>query len=684
MSSFWDRDSTFKQDGSSFSTNAPNTIEPSSDQQFVFTICLDNTLKIWNQATGKVISEANLVNGNPPHAKPTTPPMNPASTSFIRSFYLGNGQHSLVTFAPNADNQFKFWDISGGLTSPISVKDRFPQLELRLPDPDPSGNSVWSLTGLETKTDENQRPQEIWALWRSNNLHRLFSIQFDFSDPEPDWHQGWVETCFTAMSDDLPPDPTPSSLVDTNERWCSFLLRPGRFDSSVLQTSLSMYQEALNLKRVKVRKGASLEEQLCSSVASSISLRKYEEPELDYDRFFADSDAQWRQVWRIARNLQARLRAPLSLSYDKFAGAPWVAMTGYGCLVRRCSKIEMACLNDRVLLRSPLGKTRGRGRRADTTSDDMEDVASRLVLAASILRQRSSPELFKSIETALLVEIYQEAEKSPSTRLTDLYESSNMANELTDEAYEATMETLERLGGPPSVDNDLFIAALNLLPENLQRHGSSLRYNDLGLRLITVGASDIIFLCRQVLIDLFSLVLFLEFEMDQEEMRSVGLEAAELFPQFMTMFKDYEERMWLVTRRREKTGHASAGLINSGPTILQDLFAPQVTPQPAVNLSQCVLITEDSEKLVTLPGGYADTDPDDASVYILCNLINNNDLELAGDFLRFLSNTPWAAYGRGRVYLARREFDNSAFHFRKSAYYLGKNSLFAIMVLLLI
>ncbi|KAL9618004.1 MAG: hypothetical protein Q9160_007252 [Pyrenula sp. 1 TL-2023] len=657
--------------GVKFPTIAPNTIEPSSDQQFVFTICLDNTLKIWNQATGKMISETNLLNGNRSHANPTTPPMNPASASFIRSFYLGSGQHSLVTFAPNADNQVKFWDVNGGLTTPISVKDRFPQIELRLPDPDPSGNSVWSLTGLETKSDENQRPQEMWALWRSNNLHRLFSVQFDFSDPEPEWEQSWVETSFTALSDDAPPDPSSSSLVDTTERWCTFLLRPGRFDLSVLQTSLSMYQEALNLKRVKMRKGASLEEQLCSSVASSVSLRRYEEREIDYDRFFADSDAQWRQIWRIARNLQARLRAPLSLSFDKFSGTPWVAMTGCGCLIRRCSKIEMACLKDRALSRSPLAKSRGRGRRADTGYDDIEDVVSRLVLAASVLRHNSSPELFNSIETALLAEVYQEEEKSPSARLTDFYESSNMANELTDEAYEATMETLEKLGGPPSIDNDLFNAALNLLPENIKRHGSALRYNDLGLRLVTAGASDIIFLCRQVLIDLFSLVLFLEFEMDQEEMRSIGLEAAELFPQFMTLFKDYEERVWLVTSKREKNVNALPAFVNSDSTILQDLFAPKLTPQPAVNISQGVVITESIERLVTLPGGDADTDPDDISVYILCNLINNNDLELAGDFLRFQSNSPWAAYGRGRVCLARRDFDASAFYFRKSAYYLA-------------
>lgn len=674
MSSFWDRDATFKYEGNIYSRNAPSAMEPSSDQQFVFTVCLDHTLKIWNQATGKIVSEMGLISGNAPQPTPVKPPMNPSSSSFVRSFYLGNGQYSLITFAPNEDSQFKFWDISGGLTTPVVVRDRFPKAVFRPPDPDPLGNSVWSLNGLEISQDENQQPHEIWVLWRSNNLYKLYSIKTDFSDPQTGWDNGWLQTCFSSLSDDAPPDPVPSRLVDTTERWYQFLLTPGRFDRSVLEASLTIYQAALNLKRLKVRKEASLQERLCASIASNVTLRRYDEADADYDQFFADTDAQWRQIWRIARNIQAQMRTPLSLSFDKLAGMPWIAMAGHGCTIRECSTIEKACLNDGGSIENApiMAKARSRGRRSDPSPEVSGGNCSKLIRAASIMRQKIPPELFNSIENALLAEIYQEIEKSAPARLADFYNSTNMNFDLPDEAYEATLEALESLGGPSSIDNELFMATLDLLPNDRETKRSSLRYTQLGLKLITGGATDVICLCRQVLFNICCLIIFLEYELDRDEMRPVDLDAAELFAHSIGIFKDYEKRAWLTKHTRERSTGPSSVAASSEPTILEDIFAMDVWPQPVVHCPQRSLITQSINDLVIWSAGAPDSQTDDTFVYILCNLVANDEIDLAGDFLRFQSNTPWAAYGKGRAYLAQRNFDAASYHFRKSSYYLGK------------
>lgn len=676
MSSFWDRDAAFKYEGKIYSAHAPSAIEPSSDQQFVFTVCLDHTLKVWNQATGKVISETSLMTGKQQIQSPEKPPMNPSSSSFIRSFYLGNGQHAIATYAPNDDSQFKFWDVSGGLTTPIAIKDRFPQVTLRPPDPDPSGNSVWSVTGLEINQDQSQRPCEIWVLWRSNNFHKLYSVKFDFSDLEATWQNSWVQASFKTLSDDAPPDPTPLYLVDTNERWYRFLLRPGRFTRDVLEVSLSLYQEALNLKTLKQRKDASLQERLYASVTSNVTLRKYDDSNSDYDRYSTDLDAQWRQIWRIARNVQARMRAPLSLSFDKLVGMPWIAMAGHGCVIRECSKIEMAWLNDSEPMRNPpaIGQARSRSRRSGSSTENLIEKSHGLIRAASILRQKSPSELLSSIETALIAQIHQEPENSAPARLTDFYESSNMNLDLPDETYEATLEALEALGGPSSVDNELFMAILELLPQDLAGQRSSLRYTHLGLKLIATGASDVICLCRQLLFDMCYLIVFLEYELDLEEMRSVDLNATDLFIQYTEVLREYEKRVWLATHTRKKRLLTQSVAGRSYPTVLEDISAVDIHPQPAVHFPQSLLITHSINDLVIWSTGASDAQPEDAAAYILCNLIANNDLKLANDFLRFQSHVPWAVYARGRVCLARRDFDGAAHYFRKSAYYLGKIS----------
>jgi nuclear pore complex protein Nup160 len=62
----------------------------------------------------------------------------------------------------------------------------------------------------------------------------------------------------------------------------------------------------------------------------------------------------------------------------------------------------------------------------------------------------------------------------------------------------------------------------------------------------------------------------------------------------------------------------------------------------------------------------------DGLVYIQCNLILHKNVDLATDFLRYQPKTAWATYVKGRLHIARSEYDRAAMYFRKAAYSLGK------------
>ena len=81
------------------------------------------------------------------------------------------------------------------------------------------------------------------------------------------------------------------------------------------------------------------------------------------------------------------------------------------------------------------------------------------------------------------------------------------------------------------------------------------------------------------------------------------------------------------------------------------------------------------EEVVAHLGGSHDMSPEDGVVYIQCNLILHQNIDLATSFLRFQPKTAWATYVKGRLYMARSEYEQAAACFQKAAYSLGKPTL---------
>lgn len=665
-------------------------IVASPDSTYVYTVCLNHTLRVWNLTTGKLVLSKDLL--NKPRQPQDLAQLNPAEPAFIHLFQTGLMDHSiLVTFSPLDGGQFKFWDIRGGLTDPLSVEDKFPNVKLSPPDPDPSGNTIWSLTGFDIKPGNNQKPTELWVLWRNNNHYRLYTVHFDLHLLPEAWETNWVQTAVDAQNKPSPPDLVKSDPCDSTEKWVEYLFWPGRYPAEVLETSLSIYQDATSSKPITPQKSKSLQERLCSTVSAAVMLRKYADSDMDYERFTSDTDSQWRNFWRIVETISEAQQAPLALAVDTYTDLPWITMAGQCCAIRECSKLELLAHNhpERVGRLDALTQGRWPHRRVSIEAGESFEGMCALIKTATAFQAHFSPELSKDIRVALDEEMLQEAEVPVPSRIIDFYERCNFTDAVSNESYDELLAALEHIGGTAGLSNELFFALIDTLPEQARHPKSALRSTSFGSNVLVSGLQDILMLGRQLTLSLLVLVVFLECEFNQEERQMPEFGAPELFSRLLDLLKEYEKNVWLISHVRlapleilgpEAASDTARIGVNVAPddsavvTILYDTLGKDIRPQPAIEKPQTFLLTETLEEVVSHLGGSDDMSPVDGLVYIQCNLLLHQNIDLATDFLRFQPKTAWATYIRGRLHIARSEHDQAAVCFRKAAYSLGKES----------
>lgn len=661
-----------------------HAITASSDSTHVFTVCLNHTIRVWNLTTGRLVVSKDLLD------KPRHPSesifMNPAEPGHIQLIKLDHLNHPiLATYSPEEGGQFKFWDVKGGLTSPLVLEDRYPGVKLNAPDPDPSGNTIWSLTSFSINPGDDSQRSEMWVLWRNNNYHRLYSLHFDFFDLPKSWETNWAQAVAPLSMKTAVPDLLKSDIQDITSKWLDFLFNSQQYSTLVLETALVIYQEATSQQLTASQKKTALVERLCSVIAGNVTLRKYSETEMDYHRFVADTDYQWRNYWRIIESINESRRAPMSLTVDIFSGMVWLVMADYCCAVRECSLLELAQHNRGSgldLLEETIGERWPHRRLLTNSSEPIWRISALLHTAASF-RSSFSAELMIDVEQAIEEEILTENEMSVSFRLNDFYERVNFGDQVTNEAFDELGQNLARLEG---VDDDIFFAILELLPRKAQVAQSALRNTLFASDMLAVGLKNVIEGRRQILVDLIALIVFLEGEMRNEENDLSHFDGAAVFDQVLSHLKEYQRNLWLVSHYRttpleflgsetvsknsmkgDQLSLENARII----TILEDSISKAIRPQPIVEKPQAWLLTEMLAEIEAWVNGQDEISPEDIAVFVQCDLIVHGDIELASQFERFQPRTAWAIYVRARLAIARREYSNAAIYFRKAAYSLA-------------
>ncbi len=269
---------------------------------------------------------------------------------------------------------------------------------------------------------------------------------------------------------------------------------------------------------------------MCAVVGASVSLRKYEDSDLDFDRFYADTDAHWRNLYRIVEKVNDSRNAPLSLAYDAYCEMVWITMTDKCCAVRECSKLELLQHNDLADIRNLEKVTARAWPHRKVSTDDGESFADMAVLisAARSFRESFTAELANSLLVAIDEDMAVGAEYVTPTRIFEIYDRTGFSDAVSNEVFERLEEDLAPVGGLSTLNNELFLSTLELLVVKSKRTKSALRNTIFGSNLLSAGIRDLIHGHRQLLMDLLTLTIFVEGELNQEDVKMTGFDAAEL------------------------------------------------------------------------------------------------------------------------------------------------------------
>lgn len=690
----WNAGSSVEYNGRYLDLNVANSIATTSDDTYVFAVCLNHTLKIWNLATSKLAATKDLLDR--PLGPDTVPHrLNPAETSFVRVFNAeramdGGHRFYVVTYSPHEDGQFKFWAVKGGLTSDLVIEALYPDAVFRPVDPDVTGNMFWRIADFQVRAMEEGKGMELWVLWRNQGLYQLYTLHFDLQTLVSDWSANWVSTTFETHRQEPLPAPTLDDVVDPTEKWLEYLLHPNRYLPEVLETALAVYQEALKpLSSAAsapsiLKKDVSLPEKLCATIAATVSLRRYAEDEMDYGRYRMDTDAKWRQFWQVADDLNKRRFEPVALAYDSYFELPWLLLSDACAVIRECSPAELLVHNPSSELseKLPLVMDRWRHRKLDSELGRSFEEASAMMSIAADFRKRFSAELDAACRAALEVEIFTEPSSSITDRM-DAFRERAEFEKISNKTVDGLVAILNEKFDSENVPGDVFDAIIETLPLGFNGKDSELLSTYFGARVSVNGALETILLTRKILYDLLILVTFVDGEIEQSE--NSNFDAADLFSTLVDLLREYEMMYWLSSNVRRNPGQSIKSETPSSSnwslvrktTILEDLFVTDIKPRQPIGLPQSYTITLGIRDVLSWVTRQGEVAYPNALAYIQCDLIAKNDIDLAWDFLRFQASTSWATYVKGRLHVAMSEFDTAAIYFRKASYLLCESSNFS-------
>lgn len=659
----------------------------SSDGIHLFTVCLNHTLRVWHLPTGTLVASKDLLDKKRDPNDRTH--LNPTEHAHLQVFKLPLQRFPvLLTYSPQDGGQFKFWDVKGSLTDTITLEDKYPGVKLSAPDPDPSGNTVWTLVGFKLNPGDDVQPGRLWVLWRNHNYHQLYNCQFEYTNIASSWKSNWVKCATKSSQKRLAPELVRSDDQDPASKWLDFLLSPGHYSETVLRTALAIY-EGVTHKSTKIAQAEiSLGQRLCTVIAAKVPLRKYGDADLDFDRFVVDTDTQWRNFHRIVDMVNDARIAPLSLAYDSFSEMIWIPMSGKLCGIRECSKLELLeqnAIQNVGDLEDTCAKTWPHRKVSSDDGDSFIDLAT-LVSAARSFRESFPPELSHNFVAAIEEDISTTPQHVVPTRINDICDNIGLSEGISDDVFNQLETNLESLGGCTGINNELFLALLDLLPNKTKAVKSALRTTLFGSLLLSNGIMDQFEAVQQLLLDLLALALFVEGEFNQEDAKIPSFDASELFEQITPILKICQRNLWLSKHFRRvplefpgAAGHPNTARRNSEVqnqqtrvvSIFEDTLGKAVRPQPAVERPQLFLVTDQLAEIQCWASGEDSIAPEDGAVYLQCDLLRQEDFDLASDFLRFQPSTSWSSYVKGRLGVGIGQYDMASGYFRKASYGLS-------------
>ncbi|AEO65719.1 uncharacterized protein THITE_2113013 [Thermothielavioides terrestris NRRL 8126] len=624
------------------------------DTAFLFTVCLDHRLRVWDVRTGQILYTGDILNTRRDSQEVGKWTVDPSQGNLIRILDNGHGQCLAVTYSPVGAGEFKFWKVKANDQGSILVADCFPGTHL-VP-PSPSSLDVWSLADFAVA--QQAEGPELWTLWKNNTSYRVHRLQVQPQNGAAPFSGGWkavhVENTVPTVQASGPWNST-----DCAEKWLDLIFYPGRFAKSTLETALAIYEKGLGTYKETVPKaGRSIAESICSVLGSTTALDRSSAGTADYDQFRNTSETQWMRFWRLLLELDKQRGEALSLVFDPVEGMVWVACADLIAAVRQCSDLDRVYHN----LQSPEKKN--------------EDVAA-LVSAGLTFVESFSDSMHQLSRAALRAELYEDSARSDSERMQLFLDRAGFWPSVTDDDCAQVIDTLGQ--NYQMVTARLYEDLFDLITATSEANSQELRepFTGFGRKVVVRAVQETIELHWQILFSQLILLVHMEFDIESEEASPLHsrFDVGSVYRRLIDALRRLEHLRWMAKTELSASASKTGGSGSSSPALARRGQDENNTITALEGLTGHLFGLPESNNMPLLS---SITDlvldlcaPSSTTVLytwlLQCRLLKQERPDLALELNPFADQDPFSTYVQGRVFLALRDHDTAAYYFRRAA-----------------
>ncbi|KAJ9137902.1 DNA repair protein rad51 [Pleurostoma richardsiae] len=620
---------------------------------FLYTVCLDHRLRIWNVLTGQILYTGDMLNveRNPQDLGKWI--IEPTQSSLVRIAGHAEGKRLLATYSPVGAGEFKFWKVETDNESTIYVHDLFP--DKALVPPTPSSSDVWTLADFAVAQHEGPAIH-LWTLWKNNISYRVQKLEFSLQLNVERWQRGWIgvhiESSSPAAETSGPCDPT-----DSTEKWLELIFHPGRYSKATLETALAMYERGLGTaKDVSNRGSKGLAESICSVLGSTATLDKSSSGVMDYEQFRATSEIQWRRFYRLVVELDKQRGEALSLALDTDRGMVWVLCADLIAAMPQCTALDQIYFNLR--------------RRYDPIAT--------LISTGFSFVENFSDAVMQQSKAALRPELFEDSAKTDYECIQYFFDKSGFWRQVSDEDASQVVEVLGK--DFRLVNSELYQNMLSLLDstEDARNRDIRLPLTEFGRKLVVKSVQQTARIRQLILFSQLILLVHMEDEVEQERAAlHTRLDIGTVYRRLIAALKRLELIIWLVkteitvpflnTERPPSFGSSPvASKRGDDDTQVITAFEGNVSHLLGlvdVNGEPLALSLSDVVDDICAPDSTIELSP----ALIQCSLLKRDRPDLALELSPFCEQAPFPTYVQGRVFLALRDYTTAAGYFRKAA-----------------
>jgi nuclear pore complex protein Nup160 len=634
---------------------------------YAFTVSLDHQIRIWNLAAGRTAYIGDMLNQELESHEEVKKVIDSAQSQLIKVFGDNDESALCVTFSPLGTGQFKFWNATPTEAGNLELVDLFPDNILI---PQTPTSEIWTLADFSVVLDRsNANNFTLWALWKNNVTYRLHKLDFQSgsaSRVRDAWEGSWEAMATETLRETPLPMAFPSDSADMTDKWLDFILSPGKFTGATIETGLAIYARGLGSAKDAARKSGTLPERMCATIASTVSLSRTSDGNMDYEQFRVATDSQWRRFYRLLLELDKQRGEAMSLVIDPQGEMPWVALADGITAIRDCSGLEKIWHNNGMV---PPGT---------------EHVARPLFAAASF-RDSLSDHFIHPCQAMFLEEIFQEPSLTDPARMRAFYDKCDFSNQIGDEEYS---QLVSGLGGDfKGVTLHVYQAMIALMnaAEDFDKRPQVLPLAEFGNKLVLKGVQETTELHRNVCLDQLILIVLIETEINHGE-EGVQFETATVFSQLMLMLARLELVNWLAStqislplkkteRSNSITGKATSPTRKPPPkletlTVLEGVLRHLFGLDLRRDETMSSVVTE-----VIIQICAPDSEYEAPPAVIQCFLLKHDRADLATEFSRFAGHDAFSTYIQGRACLAANDAITASMLFKKAAFGMGKSTM---------